>query len=81
MAVLDRDVIRMANQIAGQFRHKPRAEAVGGLADHLNLFWTPDMRAQLVTLAHDGEVPLDPLVIEASTALRTEVRRDGPLVD
>ena len=43
----NRDMIRMANQIAAFFEAYPRAEAVDGIAKHIRSFWTPRMRRRL----------------------------------
>ncbi|MCB2060219.1 MAG: formate dehydrogenase subunit delta [Novosphingobium sp.] len=42
-----------ANQIATFFASQPEAEQIEGVADHINKFWDPRMRAQL--LADDRE--------------------------
>jgi formate dehydrogenase subunit delta len=57
--------VRMANDIAAQFRHLPHDDAVAGIADHLRRFWDPRMRAQLTTHVGAGGEGLDPLVAEA----------------
>ena len=44
----NRDMIRMANQIAAYFEAYPRTEALDGIAAHIRNFWTPRMR----TAAH-----------------------------
>ncbi|HDS1737048.1 formate dehydrogenase subunit delta [Pseudomonas sp. BP8] len=62
-------LVKMANQIAHYFDSEPdRALAVQGVKQHLQSFWAPAMRRQLVEWmqAHpDGEV--DGLVREALT--------------
>jgi formate dehydrogenase subunit delta len=44
---LDRDVVRMANQIARQFAHLPEGEAGAKVAYHLHAFWEPRMLLEL----------------------------------
>ena len=47
----NRDMIRMANQIAAYFEAYPRTEALDGIAAHIRNFWTPRMRTQLTELS------------------------------
>ncbi|WP_223475516.1 formate dehydrogenase subunit delta [Oricola indica] len=63
-------LVRMANQIATFFRSKPHDEGVAGVADHINNFWEPRMRAQLFDLYAQGGEGLDALVIEARDKIR-----------
>lgn len=44
------DLVRMANQIALFFEPYGREEAVAGVAGHLQNFWDPRMRSQLVAI-------------------------------
>lgn len=62
--------IRMANQIAAFFHSQGRAEAVAGVADHINSFWEPRMRAQLFELVDAGTPGFDQLVMDAMPAIR-----------
>lgn len=59
----------MANQIAAFFRsqHGDTAESV---AAHLNDFWEPRMRRQLLDFVAAGGAGLDPEVIEAAKRMR-----------
>ncbi|MGD0084047.1 MAG: formate dehydrogenase subunit delta [Acidimicrobiales bacterium] len=64
------ELIRMANQIAGNFAHHPVEQAATEVASHLRSFWTPSMLRDLTALAaggsgSDGSEPLDPVVIAA----------------
>ena len=66
-------VLRMANQSADTFGIYPdREQAVCDLADHINRFWEPRMRASLLKLAGgaDDSARLSPLVHEAVARLR-----------
>lgn len=63
-------LIHMANQIATFFRVKPEAEAVPGIAAHINDFWEPRMRRQLLELIEAGGAGLDPLVVAAAPEIR-----------
>ena len=58
----------MANQIGKFFAHQPHDKAVAEIADHLQKFWDPRMRSEI--LAHLNAVQLDPLVREALEILK-----------
>ena len=62
--------VRLANDIAAQFGHLPREQAVAGIANHVRMFWDPRMRAQLLAAVDAGDTELDPLVVEAAARLR-----------
>ncbi|MBI1758597.1 MAG: formate dehydrogenase subunit delta [Actinobacteria bacterium] len=64
------DVIRMANQIAAQFRHLPADQAVPAVAGHLRDFWEHRMRVELLALVDAGDPELDPVVRAAAQRLR-----------
>jgi len=61
----NRDMIRMANQIAAFFEAYPRAEALEGIARHIKNFWDPRMRKHLDAYIASGGAELSPLVIAA----------------
>lgn len=63
-------IIRMANQIAAFMASKPASEAAAGLAGHINDFWEPRMRRQLLALTDTGGAGLAPLVLEAAPQIR-----------
>lgn len=69
-------LIEMANQIGRYHDALPdRAEALTGTAMHIRRFWEPRMRREL--LAHidaTGGAGLDPIVLEAIAAKRTELQ-------
>jgi formate dehydrogenase subunit delta len=58
-------LVRMANQIAIFFRSYPEDEALRGIHDHIEAFWTPGMRRTLVSYANQDGQGLDPLVLKA----------------
>lgn len=62
--------VRLANDVAAQFRHLPHDAAVAGVVAHLRTFWEPRMRAQLVAAADAGDAGLDPIAVEAAAAFR-----------
>jgi formate dehydrogenase subunit delta len=75
------DLTRMANQIAAFFAPYPEADAIAGVLDHLEKFWDPSMRRELITIAsrhldtalRDGNNPppaLHPLVLRAAARLK-----------
>ena len=63
-------MVHMANQIAGFFASQPRGEAGALVAAHLNDFWEPRMRAQLLAHAEAGGEGLAPAVLAAIPLLR-----------
>jgi formate dehydrogenase subunit delta len=63
----NRDMIRMANQIAAYFEAYPRAEALDGIAKHIKNFWDPRMRQQLTEYIQGGGEGISPLAIAALT--------------
>ena len=58
-------MVHMANQIALFFAPYPRAEAVAGIKDHLNRFWEPRMREQILDYVAHGGSGLHELALEA----------------
>jgi len=75
--------IRMANDIAAQFHHRPPAEAAEVVAHHIRLFWEERMRADLLAHIADGveeDDGIDPIVTAATELLRGDIvpePRDG----
>ncbi len=63
--------VRMANQIAANFRHHPDAQAADEIAAHLRSFWTPWMLERLGAVVAAGGEGLDPLVVAAVDLLRS----------
>ena len=62
--------IRMANQIATFFESQGEEEAMKGVADHINSFWEPRMRSQLLAMLDEGAAGFHPLVINSLKAIR-----------
>jgi len=58
-------MVNSANQIALYFTGFPREEAVQGVLDHIEKFWEPRMKDQLIDYVAQGGTGLDELVIEA----------------
>jgi formate dehydrogenase subunit delta len=64
-----RPEVRLAGEIADQFRRKPDHEAAEVVAHHIRLFWDPRMRAGLLAARTAGEID-DPIVLLAAAALQ-----------
>ena len=60
----------MANQIARFFASRPEAEAVAGVAEHINQFWEPRMRRQLLEMLRDDSSELSDIVRKAESSIR-----------
>lgn len=65
-------IIRMANQIAMFFRHRPEAEAVADTETHIRKFWDPRMRAELLARLAAGGEGLSPIALAAAERLRAK---------
>jgi formate dehydrogenase subunit delta len=59
----------MANQIGDNFGHLAGDQAVAALATHLEMFWAPSLRAELVRYLASGGAGLSPLVVAAARRL------------
>ena len=66
-------MVRLANDIAAQFRHLPPDEAAADVANHIRRFWDPRMRAALLDLTDTQQADLDAGVISAMRLLREGV--------
>ena len=63
-------LVRMANQIAGFFDSQPGGAAAEGVAGHINDFWEPRMRTQLLAHIAAGGAGLAPSVLAAAPLIR-----------
>ena len=63
-------LVMMANQIARFFTPQRGADPVAAIADHLEKFWDPRMRAAIVAHLAAGGVGLDGPVREAVGRLK-----------
>lgn len=68
-----RDMIRMANQIATFFNGSGPDIAVRETAEHINKFWDPHMRSQLFAHLDKGGKGLDNTVLRAAIFIRRPV--------
>jgi formate dehydrogenase subunit delta len=63
-------LVRMVNQIARNVSHETPDVAASQIADHLNSFWAPSMRAQLLAFVASGGAGVDDLALSALTQVR-----------
>lgn len=64
-------LVYMANQIGKFFVSEDKETAVAGIADHLQKFWDPRMRAEILTHVASGGEGLDPEVRAALALLKS----------
>ena len=76
-STLDR-LVMMANQIGKFFTPQRDGDPVAGIADHLEKFWDPRMKANIVAHWRAGGAGLDGPVREAVGRLM-EAKRGAPL--
>lgn len=65
-------LIAMANDIGNYFRPQSREEAIAGIANHIQRFWTPRMRKKLNAYLADGNAGLDDLPAAAIARLNEQ---------
>jgi formate dehydrogenase subunit delta len=63
-------MVLMANQIATFFETQPGNDQAQRVADHINDFWEPRMRAKLSEHVISGGKGLSPLALDAFTYVR-----------
>lgn len=61
---------RMANQIAIAFAARREAEQIPGVAGHINDFWAPPMRRELLDRVAADPAAFHPLVRAAAPLIR-----------
>ena len=61
--------VRLANEIAAQFAHRPPNEAAPAIANHLRLAWDPRMKKALIAHVEAGAEDLDPVAALAAQQL------------
>ncbi|HEV7431646.1 MAG TPA: formate dehydrogenase subunit delta [Steroidobacteraceae bacterium] len=65
-------LVQMANDIGHFFAAEPqRADAIAGIAAHIQRFWDPRMRRQILAHLHAGGEGLEELPRAAVASLRT----------
>jgi formate dehydrogenase subunit delta len=62
--------VRLVNEIAVQFAHRPADEAADAVAAHITAFWDPRMRTALLEHLAAGGAGLDPIALTAAQRLR-----------
>ena len=63
-------LVKMVNDIAAFFHGEPnREEAVGGVVNHIQKFWTRRMRERLAERVNAGESGFGDLALEAARRL------------
>lgn len=63
-------MLMMANQIAIFFTSQPGEDQAQRVADHINDFWEPRMREQLIAYLATGGEGLEPLVLAAASLIK-----------
>ena len=62
-------LVRMINQIAANVSYQPADQAATQIATHINAFWAPSMRADLLAYVSAGGEGLDPVARDAVAEL------------
>ena len=63
-------LIEMANQIAVNLAHgKEQNQCITDIASHIQRFWAPSMRQQLLAAINQGDHQIHELVVEAAKQL------------
>ncbi|WP_327639680.1 formate dehydrogenase subunit delta [Kribbella sp. NBC_00482] len=62
--------VRLANEIAAQFAHRPPADAATAIANHMNAVWDPRMKQALIAHVASGATDLDPAAALAAQQLQ-----------
>lgn len=66
----DKDIIRMANDIAIFHQSFPEEEAVPMLSEHINKFWHPGMRTRLFELFSADSSAFNGLVAKSISGIK-----------
>jgi formate dehydrogenase major subunit len=64
------DLVRMVDQIGANQSHLAEADACRAVANHVRLFWTQAMQADLLSAVASGEVRLSPVAQQAMESLQ-----------
>jgi formate dehydrogenase subunit delta len=63
-------LIRMAREIADNYKSYPEPEASASVANHINRCWTPKMREQVLAAMQEGGRALPPLLLAAGAKIK-----------
>jgi len=61
--------VRLANEIAAQFAHRPPTDAATAVATHMKAVWDPRMKQALIAHLNAGAEDLDPIAALAARQL------------
>jgi formate dehydrogenase subunit delta len=64
-------LVMMANQIAAFFAVQGEARAIPQIADHIQKFWDPRMRREILTHVANGGAGLSPLACAAIANIKS----------
>ncbi|MFY9627987.1 MAG: formate dehydrogenase subunit delta [Methylocystis sp.] len=70
-------LVKMANQIGDFFSAQKSTDKVAGIVDHIQKFWDPRMRANIIKHLAEGGAGLNPLVLEAIKRLAQNTQSAG----
>ncbi len=74
-------LVMMANQIAKFFAPQGEAKAVPQITSHIELFWDPRMRRQIIAHLAAGGAGLDPLTRAAVERLHSPPPQQQPAAE
>ncbi|GAB3938113.1 hypothetical protein GCM10029976_052130 [Kribbella albertanoniae] len=66
--------VRLANEIAAQFAHRPAADAATAIANHMRIAWDPRMKQALIAHVEAGAEDLDPAAALAAQQLQAAAK-------
>ena len=67
-------LVRMANQIGKAFEPQGEARALPQIADHIDKFWDPRMKAAMAAHLAAGGAGLDPMVLKAMLLVKAKAQ-------
>jgi len=71
-------LVTMANDIGNYFRAQGREEAIAGIVNHINRYWTPRMRQKLNAYLAQGNSGLDEFPRAAVERLNAQAAAASP---
>lgn len=70
---MDKNIIRMANDIANNWQVFGDDEPIAMIAEHINKFWSPPMREKLIRLIESNPYEFNRLVVDSKPNIRHTV--------